>query len=169
MEIKINGLVKCTKMPDRNGWKQLFGTKWEEATAHLKHSILITEEMVYVHFDMLPFLSPSSSNAYDCIHIGLWQCGVRYVPAPYSTRIQIHFQLVLVSNRAAFWFGFFFYSSWASCLMCSHSIFPISLWCMIDAYMVCHGDSFSVLRSLVCVKLMVDFLIIERKTNVDRY
>lgn len=26
-----------------------------------------------------------------------------------------------------------------------------------------------VLRSLVCVKLMVDFLIIERKTNVDRY
>lgn len=63
----------------------------------------------------------------------------------------------------------FFYSSWASCLMCSHSIFPISLWCMIDAYMVCHGDSFSVLRSLVCVKLMVDFLIIERKTNVDRY
>lgn len=108
MEIKINGLVKCTKMPDRNGWKQLFGTKWEEATAHLKHSILITEEMVYVYFDMLPFLSPSSSNAYDCIHIGLWQCGVRYVPAPYSTRIQIHFQLVLVSNRAAFWFGFFF-------------------------------------------------------------
>lgn len=131
MKIKINGLVKCTKMPDRNGWKQLFGTKWEEATAHLKHSILITEEMVYVYFDMLPFLSPSSSNAYDCIHIGFWLCGVRCALCA-STVFRTNTNTLSISfgfDSSGFLIRVFFYSSWASCLMCSHSIFSISLWC----------------------------------------